>query len=114
MKFLDDLQIRDAFPRLIWGILVGHMLYTADPAAAQRVHQLPATPSTVAYGYYWSLAKPAITIDSGDLVEVETMLTNTPAGLELMGLKPEDVPRNLRDVARCGSVAQDERSGARP
>jgi acetamidase/formamidase len=69
---------------------------------AQTVHQLPATPSTVAYGYYWSEAKPAVRVKSGDIVEVETMLTNSPMGLERMGVKPEDIPQNLKDI-----VAQD-------
>ncbi len=66
--------------------------------AAQTVHQLPATPTTVAYGYYWSEANPAVRIKSGDIVEIETMLTNTPRGLEAMGVKPEDIPQNLRDI----------------
>ena len=69
---------------------------------AQTVHSLPATPTTVAYGYYWSEAKPAIRVKSGDIVDVETMLTNTPAGLDRLGVKPEDIPQNLRDI-----VAQD-------
>jgi acetamidase/formamidase len=62
------------------------------------VHQLDATPTTVAYGYYWSEAKPALRIRSGDVVEVETMLTNTPAGLERLGVKAEDIPQALRDI----------------
>jgi acetamidase/formamidase len=72
----------------------------AQLAGAQtpRVHQLPATPATVAYGYYWSEAKPVLTVNSGDVVDVETMLTNTPAGLERLGVKPEDIPQNLRDI----------------
>jgi acetamidase/formamidase len=74
----------------------------ADRVQSQTVHQLPATPTTVAYGYYWSEAKPALHIKSGDIVEVETMLTNTPAGLERMGVKPADIPQALRDI-----VAQD-------
>ncbi|HYS69626.1 MAG TPA: acetamidase/formamidase family protein [Gemmatimonadaceae bacterium] len=73
---------------------------SASPA--QTIHQLPATPSTVAYGYYWSEAKPALRIKSGDIVEVETMLTNTPTGLERLGVKPTDIPQALRDI-----VAQD-------
>jgi acetamidase/formamidase len=73
-------------------------LACASTLGAQKVHQLPATPTTVAYGYYWSEAKPALRINSGDIVEIETMLTNTPAGLERMGVKPEDVPQNLRDI----------------
>ncbi|MGH7655809.1 MAG: acetamidase/formamidase family protein [Gemmatimonadaceae bacterium] len=71
---------------------------SAPQLTAQKVHQLPATPSTVAYGYYWSEAKPVLTVNSGDIVEIATMLTNTPAGLERMGLKPDEVTQNLRDI----------------
>jgi acetamidase/formamidase len=77
-------------------------LATTALAQTPKVHQLPATPTTVAYGYYWSEAKPAIRVKSGDIVELETMLTNSPTGLERMGVKPEDIPQNLRDI-----VAQD-------
>jgi acetamidase/formamidase len=78
------------------------LMILAASLQAQRVHQLPATPTTVAYGYYWSEAKPAIRVSSGDIVEIETMLTNSPTGLERMGVRPEDIPQNLRDI-----VAQD-------
>ena len=77
-------------------------LTMATAAQSQTVHKLPATPTTVAYGYYWSEAKPALRVKSGDIVEVETMLTNTPTGLERLGVKPADVPQALRDI-----VAQD-------
>ncbi|MFL5482030.1 MAG: acetamidase/formamidase family protein [Gemmatimonadaceae bacterium] len=77
-------------------------LVAAATGEGQEVHQLAATPSTVAYGYYWSEAKPALRIKSGDIVEVETMLTNTPTGLERLGVKPADIPQALRDI-----VAQD-------
>jgi acetamidase/formamidase len=70
----------------------------SSAAQAQRVHRLEATPATVAYGYYWSEAPPALRIRSGDVVDVETMLTNTPAGLERIGVKPADVPQHLRDI----------------
>ena len=83
-------------PRLATLILASSL--AATTAGAQRLHHLPATPSTVAYGYYWSLAKPVLTINSGDIVEIETMLTNSPAGLERMGVKPEEIPQNLRDI----------------
>jgi acetamidase/formamidase len=62
------------------------------------VHQLPATPATVVHGYYWSEAKPALRINSGDIVEIETMLTSSPRALEGMGVKPEDVPQFVRDI----------------
>ncbi|MEE8133527.1 MAG: hypothetical protein V3T56_00630, partial [Gemmatimonadales bacterium] len=41
-------------------------------AQTPAVHVLPATPSTVAYGYYWSEAEPVLRIASGDIVDVET------------------------------------------
>ena len=74
------------------------LVATTAHGQSPKVHQLPATPATVAYGYYWSEAKPAIRVNSGDMVEIETMLTNSPTGLERMGVKPEDVPQNLRDI----------------
>jgi acetamidase/formamidase len=83
-----------------FGFASGLML--ASALDAQTVHQLPATPATVVYGYYWSDAKPALRVKSGDIVEVETMLTNTPTGLERIGVKPTDVSQALRDI-----VAQD-------
>ena len=61
-------------------------------------HRLEATPATVAYGYYWSEAKPVLRIRSGDIIDVDTLLTNTPRGLERAGVKPEDVQASLRAV----------------
>ena len=63
-----------------------------------RTHRLEATPETVAYGYYWSEAKPVLRIASGDIIDVDTLLTNTPRGLERAGVKPEDVQDSLREV----------------
>ena len=82
--------------------LVAVTLPARAPAQARRptVHRLEAAPATVAYGYYWSEAPPVLRIRSGDIVDIETMLTNTPAGLERMGVRPADVPQNLRDIVR--------------
>ncbi len=43
-------------------------------AGAGKTHRLEATPATVAYGYYWAEAKPALTIASGDIVDVDSLL----------------------------------------
>jgi acetamidase/formamidase len=40
-----------------------------------RVHRLEATPQTVAYGYYDAAAKPALRIASGDILDVDTLLS---------------------------------------
>ena len=70
----------------------------AQTPASPRTHRLEATPQTVAYGYYWSEAKPVLKIASGDIIDVDTLLTNTPARLERSGVKPEDVQASLRAI----------------
>jgi len=72
-------------------------ILSAQPSTP-RTHRLEATPETVAYGYYWSEAKPVLRIASGDIIDVDTLLTNTPRGLERAGVKPEDVQDSLREV----------------
>jgi acetamidase/formamidase len=63
-----------------------------------QVHRLEATPSTVAYGYYWAEAKPALRIASGDIIDVDTMITNRPEGLEKAGVPPDKVQSSLRAI----------------
>jgi acetamidase/formamidase len=66
--------------------------------SAPRTHRLEATPATVAYGYYDAAAKPVLRIASGDIIDVDTLLTNTPRGLERAGVKPEDIQPSLRAI----------------
>jgi acetamidase/formamidase len=70
----------------------------AAQSPTPRTHRLEATPATVAYGYYWSDAKPALRIASGDILDVDTLLTNTPMGLERAGVPPEKVQASLRAI----------------
>ena len=65
---------------------------------APVTHRLEATPDTVAYGYYWSEAKPALRIASGDIIDVDTLLTNSPNGLQSAGVPPEKVQDSLRKI----------------
>jgi acetamidase/formamidase len=44
-----------------------------SPAASATVHQLPATPSTVHWGYFDPHLEPALTVAPGDLVAIETL-----------------------------------------
>jgi acetamidase/formamidase len=67
-------------------------------AASPTTHRLEATPSTVAYGYYWSEAAPVLRIASGDIVDVDTLLTNTPAGLAKAGVPDEKIQQSLRII----------------
>lgn len=63
-----------------------------------KTHRLEATPSTVAYGYYWAEAKPALRIASGDIIDVDTLLTNNPNGLQNAGVAPEKIQNSLRSI----------------
>jgi len=67
-------------------------------AQKPTTHRLEATPETIAYGHYWSETRPVLRIASGDIIDVDTLLTNTPRGLERAGVKPEEVQANLRAI----------------
>jgi acetamidase/formamidase len=74
-------------------------LLAAHPLqAAPKTHRLEVTPGTVAYGYYWSDAQPVLRIASGDIVDVDTLLTNTPEGLRRAGVAEEKIQASLRTV----------------
>jgi acetamidase/formamidase len=77
-------------------VALGTML--AASAQPPKTHRLEATPSTVAYGYYWSEAKPALHIDSGDIIDVDTLLTNTPAGLAKAGVPDQKIQASLKAI----------------
>ncbi len=67
-------------------------------AQSPATHRLEATPETVAYGYYWSEAKPVLRIKSGDIIDVDTLLTNTPTGLTRAGVPDDKVQDSLKKV----------------
>jgi acetamidase/formamidase len=71
---------------------------SAAQPQTQRTHRLPATPETVAYGYYWSEAKPVLRIASGDIIDVDTLLTNSPAGLARAGVPDDRIQDSLKAV----------------
>lgn len=75
------------------------MLLVAHAQPAQpKTYRLEATPSTIVYGYYWSEAQPALHIDSGDIVDVDTLLTNTPAGLAKGGVPDSKIQPSLKTI----------------
>src|SRR6202008_1782076 len=63
-----------------------------------KTPRLEATPATVAYGYYWSEAKPALRIASGDIIDVDTLLTNSPTGLARAGVADEAIQESLKKI----------------
>ena len=63
-----------------------------------KTHRLLATPETVAYGYYWSEAKPVLRVASGDIIDVDTLLTNSPAGLARAGVADDRIQESLKAI----------------
>ena len=70
----------------------------AAQSISPKTHRLEATPSTVAYGYYWAGAAPVLRIASGDIVDVDTVLTNTPMGLERAGVESSRIQDSLKRI----------------
>ena len=70
----------------------------ATVAQTPKTHRLEARPDTVAYGYYWSEAKPVLRIASGDIIDVDTLLTNTPQGLTRAGVAEDRVQASLKAI----------------
>src|SRR5438067_5661491 len=68
------------------------------PCAIASDYQLKATPGTIAWGYYWSAAKPVLKIKSGDTVEMQTLTTSSPTSLANNGVKPEDIEQELKTI----------------
>jgi acetamidase/formamidase len=61
-------------------------------------HQLKPTPKTVAWGYYDASTSPVLRIRSGETVEIQTLITSSPARLEGAGLPAAQVEQSLRDI----------------
>jgi acetamidase/formamidase len=88
--------------------LLSVALAAAAAAHPPKTHRLEATPATVAYGYYWSEASPVLRIDSGDIVDVDTLLTNTPTGLAKAGVPDDKIQASLKAIV---SEVTGERKG---
>jgi acetamidase/formamidase len=70
----------------------------AGQTRAPQTHRLEATPTTVAYGYYWAGATPVLRIQSGDIIDVDTLLTNNPTGLARAGVPDDKIQASLKAI----------------
>src|SRR5260370_41348238 len=67
-------------------------------AQAPATYTLKPSPKTVAWGYYDAKAAPVLRVKSGDTVEIQTLITNSPKRLEEAGLPPEQAGQCPRDI----------------
>src|ERR1039457_4179129 len=84
LRSCDGLPTEGGRMQAAW-ILMFAALQATAATPEQAIHKLKATPKTVAWGYYAASTPPALRIRSGDSVEVETLITNSPARLEAAG-----------------------------
>ncbi len=75
-------------------VLAGAAAFAPGP----KVHRLEATPSTIAYGWYDAAGTPVLRIASGDIIDVDTLLTNTPAGLARAGVAADQIQDSLKQI----------------
>jgi acetamidase/formamidase len=64
---------------------------------APKTHDLKASPSTVHRGFFDATLKPVLTIDSGDIVRLETASGN-PRFFESVGVPKDKIPAELYAV----------------
>src|SRR5258708_878593 len=72
--------------------------FLAAQQASTPTYTLKPTAKTVAWGYYDAKAAPVLRVKSGDTVEIQTLITNSPKRLEDAGLPPDQVEQSLRDI----------------
>ncbi len=70
----------------------------ADEPRTPKTHQLKPTPKTVAWGYYDATTPPVLRIQSGDTVEVQTLITNSPTGLQRAFVPEDQIEQSLKDI----------------
>jgi acetamidase/formamidase len=81
--------------------VAGPLLFTAVAAGQAAPVFLPATPSTVVWGYYAATAKPVLTVHSGDTVRVQTLSTcGSNERMETEGVAAADIPSYNADIYR--------------
>src|SRR3954465_4881833 len=80
--------------------LVPFAVAQSQPATntGPQKYTLKGTPKTVAWGYYDAAAPPVLTINSGDSVQFDTLITSSPKRLEGAGVPPEQVEQSLSDI----------------
>lgn len=78
--------------------LAGGMMSLAAPAqAAPQIHELKASPTTVHLSFFDASLPPVLTINSGDIVRLETA-TGNPRYFESLGVPKEKIPAELYKV----------------
>jgi acetamidase/formamidase len=84
-------------PRVPAAVVAGALLIVGGAGAAE--HTLMPSPQTVHIGYFLASLKPVLTIDSGDIVNIESAASIVPDVIDKSGVVPPSaVPQYQRDI----------------
>ena len=93
-----QLRFMLASAAIVAGIGVGAAVLSPRIAEAAE-HTLEPTPQTVHIGHFSSTLKPVLTIESGDIVTLESGANMAPAIVDASGVVPPSaVPQYVRDI----------------
>jgi acetamidase/formamidase len=82
-------------------LLLGVVAAMSAQPQTPTTHRLEATPTTIAYGWYDAAGEPVLRIKSGDIIDVDTLLTNTPAGLSRAGVPDDQIQASLKAITEA-------------
>ena len=66
---------------LSWLLILATQSLAGRQANEQATHTLKPAPKTVAWGYYDAKTPPVLWVKSGDIVEIQTLITRSPKRL---------------------------------
>jgi acetamidase/formamidase len=89
--------------RFLFGLLVTSLLWSQ--AAKPKRHLLKAEPGNIIVGYYDATTPPALRVQAGDIVTIETLGVGAPEMLEAAG-----VPKAQIEPAKYQIAARDPRA----
>jgi acetamidase/formamidase len=87
---------------MICGLLLAGLLATlVAPGAGAAEYTLMPSPQTVHVGYFSAALKPVLTVNSGDIVTIESVTGPDPADVDASGVVPPSaVPEYVRTIRR--------------
>jgi acetamidase/formamidase len=89
------------FIRARLAVLAATAALAGLPAAQAAEHTLMPSPQTVQIGFFSAAQKPVLTVDSGDIVTIETAAAMDPAEIDRSGvIPPSAVPDYTRAIYR--------------
>jgi acetamidase/formamidase len=65
-----------------------------------NIYEIKANPTNVHWGYFSAAVKPALTVDSGDVVIIEDVPRLDPSEAERAGFAASEIPEDYRAIYR--------------